>query len=124
MARSRLRGTCGGVALGQRLLGKRNVSRLDSPSRNIKYPEQEQVVALSADSPITELAISRRAINALLKGLRMDGPRRHVNTIEELLELSEKDLLSYRNIGRRTVCDIQEELARVLPLETYSRRSI
>ena len=71
-----------------------------------------------ADSPgIDKLNISQRAFNALYYG--------NIETISELLQHSEKELSAINGLGRVTIREIRDKLAKyqVKIIHTYKKRS-
>lgn len=74
------------------------------PSEPISQKPQLRIVDPDAiDIRVDDLELSVRTNHCL--------SREHIDTIGELLELSEKDLLSIRNFGRRNLSELREILA-------------
>lgn len=63
--------------------------------------EKEKVLEML----IEELELSKRSSNALKRG--------GINTIEELMEKTADDLMKFRNLGKKSLAEIQEKLAEI-----------
>ncbi|NLY36677.1 MAG: DNA-directed RNA polymerase subunit alpha [Tissierellia bacterium] len=63
--------------------------------------EKEKVLEMVVE----ELELSKRSSNAL--------KRAGINTIEELMDKSEEDLMKYRNLGKKSLAEIKEKLEEI-----------
>ncbi len=76
-----------------------------------KYDREKARLAEILSKDITELELSSRAINCFKKGrFKTTGEKVNVNTIGDLVQLTEKNILDIENLGQKTL----EELKRTL----------
>lgn len=75
----------------------------EKAQRRIDY-RSESATQVCLASPISALDLSPRIYNNLRKF--------HINTIEELVSYTEKDLLEIRDMGSRSLNDIKAQLAK------------
>lgn len=74
------------------------------------YQDRDKLVELLSQS-IEELELSNRALNCLMKGRsKKTGERISIQTIADLVQRTEKDMLDIENFGRKSL----EELKKVL----------
>ena len=65
--------------------------------------KEEAPTRKHADTPIEELDLSVRSYNCL--------KRAGINSVQELTERTETQMMSVRNLGRKSLDEIQEKLA-------------
>ncbi len=78
----------------------RDWKREGSPDSDVTYKEAE---VIRVGTPVRELGLDVRPYNALL--------RARTRTVEQLCEMTEKELLVYRNLGLKGLSQIKEALA-------------
>ncbi|ADC89375.1 DNA-directed RNA polymerase, alpha subunit [Thermocrinis albus DSM 14484] len=99
----------------------RNFSSLENIAQEIPFVAEEPVVVdelmEKLSLPIEELDISQRSLNSL--------KRIGINTLGELVRLTEEDLKSTKNVGRKAINEIKEALKQMglyLGMDIESRR--
>lgn len=76
-----------------------------------KYDREREKLKEILPKDIQELGLSSRALNALKKGrYKSSHEKVNINTIGELVQLTERNILDIENVGERTL----EELKRIL----------
>ena len=69
----------------------------------VMVDKEEVPTSKHADTPIEELDLSVRSYNCL--------KRAGINSVQELTERTETQMMSVRNLGRKSLDEIQEKLA-------------
>lgn len=77
----------------------------DVGSMEILYKREIEKKERVLEMVIEELELSKRSSNAL--------KRAGVNTIEELMDKTEEDLMKYRNLGKKSLAEIKEKLEEI-----------
>ncbi|MBQ3291219.1 MAG: AAA family ATPase [Mogibacterium sp.] len=68
-------------------------------------PEEPEKIILSGDAPIDDLELSVRSYNCL--------KRAQINTVGELSELSDDELMEIRNFGNKNLDEVRKKLASI-----------
>ncbi len=92
-----------GQVLGQYSQSIANFSRLEQPLETAAAPDMiEGITPEVYDVPIEELDLTTRTYNCL--------KRADITKVGQLLQMDEKDLLSVRNLGSKSIEEIKEKL--------------
>jgi len=81
---------------------KRELDRIRESVNLILVSVEKIANADKLGKPITELGLSNRAINCLA--------RRDIKYLDELLELSQLDIMRIRNMGKHTFIEINQKI--------------
>ncbi|MEO0098147.1 MAG: DNA-directed RNA polymerase subunit alpha [candidate division WOR-3 bacterium] len=76
-----------------------------------KYDREKEKLKELLPKDIQELGLSSRALNALKKGrYKSTHEKVNINTVGELLQLTERDILDIENVGEKTLEEIKKAL--------------
>lgn len=77
----------------------------DVEKMEILFEREQEEKEKVLEMVIEELELSKRSSNALKRG--------GINTIEELMEKTEDELMKYRNLGKKSLSEIKEKLTEI-----------
>lgn len=92
--------------------------------------ELDEKRAAFDEDPITEadiavLNLSVRSYNALWRGIKVDGKLQRIDTIEKLLKVaSDGDLMSVRNLGKKSVQEICAAIEEYIGLDFFEENGV
>ncbi|MBQ2063639.1 MAG: DNA-directed RNA polymerase subunit alpha, partial [Firmicutes bacterium] len=75
----------------------------ETESMEILQAKEEDEIAKALDLTIEELELSVRSFNCL--------KRASINTVEELTQRTEEDMMKVRNLGKKSLDEVKQKLA-------------